>query len=116
MSASYTEEYWTSPDGLKLYYRDYAGPADKPPVLCLHGLTRNSRDFANLAEELSGDWRVLVPEIRGRGNSEYAKDTGTYTPPVYIKDVEALLTELGVDRFIAIGTCNFNRGIMDACI
>ena len=59
MNASYTDEYWTSPDGLKLYYRDYAGPSDKPPVLCLHGLTRNSRDFAPLAETLSGDWRVI---------------------------------------------------------
>lgn len=104
MSASYTDEYWTSPDGLKLYYRDYAGPNDKPPVLCLHGLTRNSRDFAPLAETLAGDWRVIVPEMRGRGNSEYAKDTSTYTPPTYIKDVEALLAELGIEKFVAIGT------------
>lgn len=104
MSASYKDEYWTSPDGLKLYYRDYAGPNDKPPVLCLHGLTRNSRDFAPLAETLAGDWRVIVPEMRGRGNSEYAKDTSTYTPPTYIKDVEALLAELGIEKFVAIGT------------
>ncbi len=104
MSASYTDEYCTSPDGLKLYYRDYAGPSDKPPVLCLHGLTRNSRDFAPLAETLAGDWRVIVPEMRGRGNSEYAKDTSTYTPPTYIKDVEALLAELGIEKFVAIGT------------
>ena len=104
MSASYTDEYWTSPDGLKLYDRDYAGPSDKPPVLCLHGLTRNSRDFAPLAETLAGDWRVIVPEMRGRGNSEYAKDTSTYTPPTYIKDVEALLAELGIEKFVAIGT------------
>ena len=104
MSASYTDEYWISPDGLKLYYRDYAGPNDKPPVLCLHGLTRNSRDFAPLAETLAGDWRVIVPEMRGRGNSEYAKDTSTYTPPTYIKDVEALLAELGIEKFVAIGT------------
>jgi pimeloyl-ACP methyl ester carboxylesterase len=104
MSASYTDEYWSSPDGLKLYYRDYAGPNDKPPVLCLHGLTRNSRDFAPLAETLAGDWRVIVPDMRGRGNSEYAKDTSTYTPPTYIKDVEALLAELGIEKFVAIGT------------
>lgn len=104
MSASYTDEYWTSPDGLKLYDRDYAGPSDKPPVLCLHGLTRNSRDFAPLAETLAGDWRVIVPEMRGRGNSEYAKDTSTYTPPTYIKDVEALLAELDIEKFVAIGT------------
>jgi len=104
MTASYTDEYWTSPDGLRLYYRDYAGPSDKPPVLCLHGLTRNSRDFAPLAEALAGEWRVIVPEMRGRGNSDYAKDTDTYTPPTYIKDVEALLAELGIEKFVAIGT------------
>ncbi|TWJ09670.1 alpha/beta fold hydrolase [Altererythrobacter ishigakiensis] len=104
MSGSYTEEYWTSPDGLKLYYRDYAGPSDKLPVLCLHGLTRNSRDFAPVAEELAGDRRIIVPEMRGRGNSEYAKDTATYTPPTYIKDVETLLSELGIESFVVIGT------------
>ena len=104
MSASYTDEYWTSPDGLKLYYRDYAGPNDKPPVLCLHGLTRNSRDFAQLAKTLEGDWSVIVPEMRGSGNSEYAKDTSTYTPPTYIKDVEALLAEISIEKFVAIGT------------
>ncbi len=104
MSASYTDKYWTSPDGLKLYYRDYPGPSDKPTVLCLHGLTRNSRDFTELADALAGDWRVIVPEMRGRGNSEYAKDTATYSPLVYIKDVEALLVELGVEWFVAIGT------------
>ena len=104
MSASYTDEYWTSPDGLKLYYRDYSGPDDKPPLLCLHGLTRNSRDFAPLADILAGEWRVIVPEMRGRGRSEYAKDTGTYSPVAYIRDVETLLSELGIDRFVAIGT------------
>ncbi len=104
MSGSYTEEYWTSPDGLKLYYRDYAGPSDKLPVICLHGLTRNSRDFAPVAEELAGDRRIIVPEMRGRGNSEYAKDTATYTPPTYIKDVETLLSELGIESFVVIGT------------
>ena len=57
MANSYEEKSWTSADGLSLYYRDYPGPEgyDGPPVLCLHGLTRNSRDFADLAEEVMGD-------------------------------------------------------------
>ncbi|HSM52574.1 MAG TPA: alpha/beta hydrolase, partial [Erythrobacter sp.] len=75
-----------------------------PPVLCLHGLTRNARDFAGLAEHLAGDWRVIVPEMRGRGMSEYAKDSNTYSPMTYVADVEALLAELGITRFVSIGT------------
>jgi len=104
MSATYTDQYWMSPDGLKLHYRDYAGPDERPPVLCLHGLTRNARDFAGLAEHLAGDWRVIVPEMRGRGMSEYAKDSNSYSPVTYVADVEALLAELGITRFVSIGT------------
>ncbi|MEE1877591.1 alpha/beta fold hydrolase [Altererythrobacter litoralis] len=104
MSATYTDQYWMSPDGLKLHYRDYAGSDERPPVLCLHGLTRNARDFAGLAEHLAGDWRVIVPEMRGRGMSEYAKDSNSYSPVTYVADVEALLAELGITRFVSIGT------------
>lgn len=106
MSNSYEEKRWASADGLSLYYRDYAGPDgyDGPPVLCLHGLTRNSRDFADLAEHLAGTRRVIVPEMRGRGQSDYAPDSATYNPVQYVGDVEVLLSELGIDRFISIGT------------
>lgn len=106
MAASYEHRYWESADGLKLHYRDYAGPDgyDGPPVLCLHGLTRNARDFAGLAEHLAKDRRVIVTEMRGRGMSEYAPDSDTYNPLQYVADVEKLLTELEIDRFIAVGT------------
>lgn len=104
MSATYSDRYWTSPDGLKLHFRDYDGADDCPPVICLHGLTRNARDFAALAERLAPRWRVIVPEMRGRGMSEYAKDPATYSPLTYVADVEALLTELEISRFVAIGT------------
>lgn len=104
MDQPFGDRFWTSPDGLKLHFRDYPGSGDRPPVLCLHGLTRNARDFAPLAEHLAGDWRVIVPEMRGRGESEYAKDISTYNPLAYVADVEALLAEQGIDRFIAIGT------------
>lgn len=100
----WTDRHWTSPDGLKLYFRDYAGREDRPPVLCMHGLTRNSRDFADLAEHLAGDWRVLVPEMRGRGQSDYAKDPASYNPLTYVEDIEALLEAEGIERFVAIGT------------
>lgn len=95
---------WTSSDGLKLHLRDYAGSADRPPILCLPGLTRNARDFEALAERLAGEWRVICPDMRGRGDSDYARDPRTYTPAHYVADVEALLVAEGIERFVAIGT------------
>jgi pimeloyl-ACP methyl ester carboxylesterase len=102
--ASWSDEYWTSRDGLKLHYRDYASPADRPPVLCLHGLTRNARDFEALAEHLAGDWRVLVADFRGRGGSENDAVSARYMPPVYAADVLQLLDELQIDRAVFVGT------------
>ena len=101
---AFEDGYWTSADGLTLHYRDYAGPAGALTVLCLHGLTRNARDFAPLADHLAGRYRVIVPEMRGRGKSDYARDSASYTPATYVADVEALLAELGIMRFAAIGT------------
>lgn len=106
MDQPYSDRYWTSPDGLQLHYRDYPGPegSSAVPALCMHGLTRNSRDFEDLADHLAKDRRVIVPEMRGRGLSDYAKDSATYTPLVYVADVQALLAELELERVIAIGT------------
>lgn len=100
----FSDGYWSSRDGLKLHYRDYPGREDRPPVLCLPGLTRNARDFENLARRLAGDWRVICPELRGRGDSAYAKDSASYNPMQYAEDITALLEEAGIERFVAIGT------------
>ncbi len=102
--ASWEDRYWTSRDGLKLHYRDYAGPADRPPLVCLHGLTRNTRDFENLAERLAGEWRVIGVDFRGRGGSEHDSESARYMPPVYAADVLQLLDELGVAEAVFIGT------------
>lgn len=106
MAAHYEDRFWTSSDGLTLHYRNYPGPEGSTalPVLCMHGLTRNARDFASLAEDLSAKRRVIVTEMRGRGQSDYAKVSDTYTPVTYVADVEKLLAELGIARFIVIGT------------
>ena len=101
---SWEDRYWTSRDGLKLHYRDFAGPADRPPVLCLHGLTRNTRDFENLAARLAGDWRVLGVDFRGRGGSEHDPDSARYVPPTYAADVLQLLDELEIDEAVFVGT------------
>lgn len=106
MGTSYQDNSWTSSDGLTLNFRDYAGPEgyDGPPVLCMHGLTRNSRDFAELAQHIAQSRRVIVPEMRGRGQSDYAPDSSTYNPAQYVADVELLLIQEGIDHFISIGT------------
>ncbi|MBS0477554.1 MAG: alpha/beta hydrolase, partial [Proteobacteria bacterium] len=95
---------WTSRDGLKLHFRDYAGRADRPPVLCLPGLTRNGRDFAHVAERLAGEWRVICPDLRGRGESAYAKDSASYNPLQYAEDLGELFAQEGLARAVFFGT------------
>lgn len=101
---SYVDSYWWSNDGLRLHYRDYAGSNDRPPIVCLPGLTRNARDFESIAARLSPNWRVIAVDFRGRGESAYAKDVMTYVPLTYVQDIERLLTDLKIDRFVAFGT------------
>jgi pimeloyl-ACP methyl ester carboxylesterase len=101
---AWTERSWQSDDGLTLCFRDYPGPTDRPPVIPLHGLTRNGRDSVDLAEHLAGSWRVIVPEMRGRGRSAYATDTASYTPLQYVADLKRLLDQENIARFVAIGT------------
>ena len=103
-SAAWTDRYWTSRDGLRLHYRDYAGSPQRPPVLCLHGLTRNARDFEDVAERLAGQWRVIVPSFRGRGLSQHDPNPKQYSPPVYVADILQLLDELGIAEAVFIGT------------
>ncbi|TCU55821.1 pimeloyl-ACP methyl ester carboxylesterase [Novosphingobium sp. PhB57] len=114
----FEDRFWSSRDGLKLHFRDYpgslpdrAGPdgegpeqAQLPPIVCLHGLTRNARDFDVLAERLSPGWRVICPDMRGRGDSEYARDSASYNPVQYGEDLLELLAQEKIDRFVAIGT------------
>jgi pimeloyl-ACP methyl ester carboxylesterase len=100
----FRERRWTSGDGLSLYYRDYPGSAERPPLLCLHGLTRNSRDFAEIAERYAGDFRVITLDFRGRGESDRDPTTANYVPNIYANDVLGLLNTLGIDSAIFFGT------------
>ncbi len=102
--SEFSDRFWSSRDGLKLHYRDYPGREDRVPVLCLPGLTRNARDFEGVAERLAGEWRVLCPDMRGRGDSAYAKDSATYNPMQYVDDIALLLEDQGIARFAVIGT------------
>jgi pimeloyl-ACP methyl ester carboxylesterase len=102
--AAFSEGVWESEDGLRLRYRDYAGGAGKPPLLCLHALTRNARDFEPLAGRFAGEWRLIVPDMRGRGQSEYARDPATYQVANYVDDVARLLRQLDCGPVAVVGT------------
>ena len=102
-----TMRIWTSADGLALFARDYA-PADGPartPVVCLHGLTRNSRDFEVIAPHMAAAGRrVLALDVRGRGRSAWDPNPLNYNPLVYAGDVVALLEQSGISRAHFVGT------------
>lgn len=102
---SFAGKTYSGQDGLKLYYRDYGEAApDRLTVVCLAGLTRNSHDFHQLAERLSLQRRVLCPDYRGRGLSEYDDDWKHYQPATYIDDIRHLLAVTGTPRAVVIGT------------
>jgi pimeloyl-ACP methyl ester carboxylesterase len=102
--SGWIDGYWWSSDDVRLHYRDYSGRSDRPVILCIPGLTRNARDFAAVAERLSGEWRVICVDLRGRGESGYAKNPASYVPLVYLQDLQALIAELQLTRLIAFGT------------
>ena len=74
------------------------------PVLCLPGLTRNSKDFETIAPWLAQKRRVISVDFRGRGLSQYAKDSASYRPDIELGDAIALLNFLNVDRVAVLGT------------
>lgn len=103
--SDFNDCFFKTRDGLRLYARDYAGPDDNAPaVLCLHGLTRNSRDFQDFAPALANHYRVLVPEQRGRGWSDYDDDVSRYALLQYVEDMRGLLSDLGIGRVAIVGT------------
>ena len=107
----YRDHTFRSADGrLDLYTRDYpvegpvAGASGVPPLLMMHGLTRNSADFEPLAAHFAGRFRLIVPDQRGRGRSAYDPDPANYRPDVYAADMFALLDSLGIETVTIIGT------------
>ncbi|MES2149969.1 MAG: alpha/beta hydrolase [Pseudomonadota bacterium] len=105
--STFTDISFTSTDGLALYARDYpahAGPA-RLPIICIHGLTRNSGDFDELAPWLAScGRRVIAVDVRGRGRSAPDPDPANYQPQVYAGDVAGLADALGIARAVFIGT------------
>lgn len=103
MTSSYQELFFPSADGrLQLFARDY--PGGGPCLLLMHGLTRNAADFDELASRLAGRFRVVVPDQRGRGRSQYDPVPANYVPATYCGDMLGLIARLGLDRPVLLGT------------
>ena len=111
LEAPYTDEYAArrvrTADGLNLHVADYApvGAETGLPVFCLHGLTRNSRDFSLVAPRIAAlGRRVLAWDTRGRGRSDWDARPERYNGPIYAQDALKVLDELGVERAVFVGT------------
>ncbi|MFW5662033.1 MAG: alpha/beta fold hydrolase [Oceanicaulis sp.] len=106
--SAYSEHFFTAPDGVRTYYRRYpahGGAPEKTPVICLHGLTRNSRDFEDVAPRVADQGRaVIAVDMRGRGRSDHDPNPENYTPAIYVQDVIGLLDKAGIDRVVSVGT------------
>lgn len=100
----YAEHLLAAEDGTALYARDYAAVQNSlVPVVCLPGLTRNSKDFETIAPRLAETRRVLAFDFRGRGRSGRA-DPASYRPDQEVADTLRVLDTLGIGRFAIIGT------------
>jgi len=91
-----------SVDGVTLAYLDHG--TGGPPVFCVHGLTRNSRDFDSVIARLAPHRRVLAVDVAGRGDSAWLSDKSHYSYPVYVAHMLALLDQLGLEQVDWIGT------------
>ena len=87
-----------------LAYTEWAGPPGARTVLCVHGLTRNGRDFDALAATLSRRFRVVCPDVAGRGKSDWLSHPEDYGYPLYLSDMAALIARLGVAEIDWVGT------------
>lgn len=102
--APYADVWFTSSDNLQLYARDYSHSNPRHTLLCLHGLTRNSKDFSELCEQLNSEYRVLAVDFRGRGRSEYDPNPANYQPLTYAEDMQLLLKAMQLEQVVIIGT------------
>lgn len=94
-----------SPAGLhRMAYKEWGDPANPKVLICVHGLTRVSDDFDALAQALSHDYRVVCPDVVGRGRSEHLRDPQYYQVPQYVSDMVTLIARLDVESVHWLGT------------
>lgn len=85
-------------------YQEWGNPQQKKVLIAVHGLTRNSRDFDDLAEELQSDYRIICPDVVGRGESDWLSNPSDYGIPLYISDLLTLIQQLNLTSVDWLGT------------
>jgi pimeloyl-ACP methyl ester carboxylesterase len=94
-----------SPRGLhRIAYLEWGDPRNRDVLVCVHGLTRSSRDFDELARALCGQFRVVCPDVAGRGDSDRLADPMLYAVPQYVGDMVTLIARLDVEVVSWVGT------------
>lgn len=99
-----TDITYTSADGLALFAKSYGPPDAKLNVLCMHGLTRNHKDFEPMIAKLPTAYRYIAVDVRGRGQSARDPNPENYTPAIYADDMQRLLDHLEIKKAALIGT------------
>lgn len=95
----------SSPEGLhRMAYTEWGDAKNSKVLLCVHGLTRCARDFDFLAQALENDYRVICPDVVGRGLSDWLTDKSHYGIPQYVADMVTLIARLDVERVDWLGT------------
>jgi pimeloyl-ACP methyl ester carboxylesterase len=85
----------SSPAGLhRMAYKEWGDPANPRVLVCVHGVTRVADDFDALAQALSGEYRVVCPDVAGRGRSERLRDPSLYVVPQYVADMVTLIARV----------------------
>ncbi len=88
----------------RMAYWEWGDPANPRVLLCAHGLSRQGRDFDTLAAAMSGEYRVVCPDVVGRGRSDWLADPMGYNIPAYVADMVTLLARLDADTVHWVGT------------
>ena len=88
----------------RMAYREWGDPRNREVLVCVHGLTRSSRDFDELARTLCGQFRVVCPDVAGRGDSDRLADPKLYTWAQYVADMVTLIARLDVETVNWLGT------------
>lgn len=88
----------------RMAYWEWGEAANPRVLVCAHGLTRQGRDFDTLAQDLARDYRVVCPDVVGRGQSDWLADPAGYNIPAYVADMVTLVARLGVEEVDWVGT------------
>ncbi|WP_119154266.1 alpha/beta fold hydrolase [Caldimonas tepidiphila] len=88
----------------RMAYWEWGDPANPRVLVCAHGLTRQGRDFDALAAALCDEWRVVCPDVVGRGHSDWLADPAGYQVPAYVADMVTLLARLNARTVDWVGT------------